>query len=90
MKISKLTMLTGFVIFCIVFTCIVPNIVPHEDFLSGLAVSIFSGIGSVILTLTAMFVCGLTYTEEDFKELEQMLDKLEAKHCKDKNDKENF
>lgn len=83
-------MLTVFVIFCVVFSCIVLNIVPYEDFLSGLAVSILSGIGSVILTLTAMFVCSLTCTKEDFEELDQILTKLESKHCKGKSDKEDF
>lgn len=90
MKTSKLTMLTAFVIFCVVFSCIVPNIVPHEDFLSGLTVSILSGIGSVIMTLVALFAYGVTCTDKDFVELDQILTKLKSKHCKDKRDKEDF
>ena len=90
MKISKLTQLTAFVIFCVVFSCIVPNIVSHEDFLSGLAVSIFSGIVSVILTLTGMFVYALTCTEEDYAELDQILTEFEAKRCNNKRDKEDI
>ena len=83
-------MLATFVIFCVVFSCIVPNIVPHRDFLSGLAVSILSGIGSVILTLGALFVFALTCTEDDYEELDHVLDELEAKRCKDKRDKEDL
>lgn len=89
MKISKLTKLTAFVIFCVVFSCIVPNIVPHKDFLSGLAVSILSGIGSVILTLGALLIFALTCTD-DHEELDHVLDELEAKRCKDKSDKEDL